>query len=170
METSKTPISIQDSEITDSSLKAARVVAYRFGFPDEENEKAPRLPARIITQDGRLDIDTLEDLKMAEATLTPDQVSRFVDAVYGSHEKTDPAACYEPHHIFLFYDKDDILINVVEICFGCTNLHASPEIKESQVWRHDFRELARICDEVGIGMTSGTAEDQIRLWDEREQP
>lgn len=107
--------------------------------------------------------------KRNEAILKPDQVSRLVDAVYGSHEKTGPAACYDPHHIFLFYDTADVLIHVVEVCFSCTNLNSQPQIEESQWGRHDFRELARLCDEVGIGMNSGTAEDQIRFWDERDE-
>jgi hypothetical protein len=55
------------------------------------------------------------------------------------------------------------------VCFGCINLHAQPDVGEPKWARHDFRELARLCDEVGIGMVSGTAKEQIRIWDERDK-
>lgn len=162
-------ISIQESKITESSLKNARVVAYRFALPGEGGER-PREPGfSLITQNRKLDLTALKNLKQAEVTLNAEQVSQLVDAIYGAHDHTGPAACYEPHHIFLFYDTNDVLIHVVEVCFGCTNLQAQPQIEEPQWGKHDFRKLARICDEIGIGMSSGSAEDQIRLWDERDQ-
>ncbi len=160
------PVSIVDSQIEKSSLKAARVVAYRFALP-EEGRGLPSFS--LITDEGKLDVAALKNLKLAQATLTPDQVSRLVDSVYRPHSLTGRAACYDPHHIFLFYGAADVLINVVEVCFGCTNLNAQPQIEEPQWSRHDFRELARICDEAGIWMMSGTAEDQIRFWDERDR-
>jgi hypothetical protein len=163
------PISVVDSPIDKPSLKAARVVGYRFALPGEGSGLPMESGFSLITRDGRLDIAVLKNLKLAQATLTPDQVSRLVDSVYGPHSETGPAACYDPHHIFLFYDAADVLINVVEVCFGCTNLNAQPQIEEPQWYRHDFRELARICDEAGIGMSLGTAEDQIRFWDERDR-
>lgn len=164
------PAAIKESEITPANLKKARVVAYRFALPgDGESELPVESGFSLIDRNGRVDLATLDKLKQAKATLPPGQVHRLVDAVYGRNEKTGAAACYDPHHIFLFYDDSDSLINVVEICFSCTNLHAEPQIEELQWWRHDFRELARICDEVGIGMASGSAEDMIRLWDERDE-
>jgi hypothetical protein len=158
------PLPIANSHIDESSLNAAKVVGYRFASPDHFDPSYS-----LITQEGRLDFATLERLKLTQATLTSTQVSRLVDAVYGPNSKTGPSACYDPHHIFLFYNANGLLVNVVEVCFGCKNLNLHPEISEQQWSRHDFRELARICDEAGIGMESGTAEDQIRFWDEQER-
>lgn len=168
--TTRKSIAIPEANFEGVSLKSARVVGYRFALPGDDNQGAVMESGfSLITRDGALDIAALEDLEVKQAILTPDQVTRLVDAVYGVHEETGAAACYDPHHIFLFYDSSDTLFHVIEVCFGCTNLHAQPKIAESQRWRHDFRELARICEETGIGMASGTAEDQIRLWDERDQ-
>ena len=164
------PIAVRELEFSETSLKNARVVGYRFALPwDDAPGAVMESGFSLIMRDGALDVPALDRLKVTEATLTRDQVGRLVDAVYGEHEKTGAAACYDPHHIFLFHDGDGTLFHVVEVCFGCTNLRTQPEIAEPQWWRHDFRELARICDEVGIGMVSGTAEDQIRFWDERER-
>lgn len=164
------PIAIPPAAFSAASLKAAKVVAYRFALPGDGVPGAVMESGySLITKDGALDVTALERLKVKEATLNADQVARLVDAVYGDHEKTGAAACYDPHHIFLFHDRSGALFHAVEMCFACTNLHAQPPIAEPQWCRHDFRELARICDEAGIGMVSGSAEDQIRLWDERDQ-
>lgn len=164
------PAAIKESDISIASLKASKVIVYRFSQRGDEDPKVLIEPASMITGEGSLDLQSLKTLKRAEATLTPEQVGRLVDAVYGSNEKTESAACYEPHHIFLFYDNSDALINVVEVCFECTNLSAYPELEKPQWWRHDFRALARICDEAGVGMTAGSAEDLIQLRDERAKP
>ena len=162
-------IEVPDRKGGAESLKKARVVGYRFALPGEGNDEEPvETGFSLIQEGGQLDFGHLNKLKKKESTLTSDQVVRLVDAIYGTHEKTGAAACYDPHHIFLFYDDSDALVNVVEVCFGCTNLHAQPDIGESQWSRHDFRDLVRLCDEIGIGMTSGTAEDFVRLWDERD--
>jgi hypothetical protein len=153
-----------------ADLKAARVFAYRFALPNDGPADLPMESGfSLITLEGGLDVATLEKLKIAEATLTQGQVLRLVDAVYGRHKKFGPAACYTPHHLFLFHDSAGRLIQAIEVCFGCINLHAQPDVGEPQWARHDFRELARLCDEIGIGMVSGTAEQQIRVWDEAEQ-
>ena len=164
-EVADAPAPIPDSGRLVASLKVAKVVAYRFASPGEGGVQEP---TTLFTPEGQLDKEALTNLKRSEAVLTPGQVGRLVEAVYGDHGKTPPAACYDPHHIFLFYDADGELINAVEVCFSCTNLVAQPEIEESQWFRHDYRELARIGDESGIGMSSGKAEDFIRLWDERD--
>jgi hypothetical protein len=152
-----------------ADLKAARVVAYRFATPNDGPADLPMESGFSLITDGGLDLATLEKLKIAEATLTSGQVLRLVDAVYGPHKKFGPAACYTPHHLFLFHDSADTLIQAIEVCFGCINLHAQPDVGEPQWARHDFRELARLCDEIGIGVGSGTAEEQIRIWDERDK-
>jgi hypothetical protein len=152
-----------------ADLKAARVFAYRFALPNDGPADLPMESGFSLFTDGGLDLATLEELKIAEATLTSGQVLRLVDAVYGRHKKFGPAACYTPHHLFLFHDSAGRLIQAIEVCFGCINLHAQPDVGEPQWARHDFRELARLCDEIGIGMVSGTAEQQIRVWDEAEQ-
>jgi hypothetical protein len=147
------PIVIQESVIAMDALKAAKVVAYRFAIPGEGDTESPQETGfSLISQEGVLDFALLNKLEQAKATLTSEQVNRLVDAVYdGRHKETGPAACYDPHHVFLFYNSDNVVINVVEVCFGCINLRGQPQIGEEQWYRHDFRELARICDESGIG-------------------
>ena len=151
------------------ALLNARVVGYRFALPGEGNdEEAVDSGFSLLQEGGKIDLKLLQKLKKKEAPLDSDQVARLVGAVYGPHERRGPAACYDPHHIFLFFGDSNTLINAVEVCFSCTNLHAHPDVGESQWYRHDFRVLARLCDEIGIGMTSGTADNFIRVWDERD--
>ncbi len=153
-----------------ASEDVTRVVAFRFVLPGEDAPDTP-MPSgfSLIDQSGKLDLTLLSELKVKEADLTIDQRDRLVAAVYGEHPVTSAAACYDPHHIFVFYDENGQIINLVEICFGCLNVHTYPELEETQWRRHDFRSLARLCDEIGIGMTSRTAEDLIRFWDESDR-
>lgn len=154
----------------DSSIalgKTTRVVGFRFVLPGEDEPDSP-MPSgfSLIDQSGELDLALLSELKVKEANLTAAQRDSLVAAVYGDHQITSAAACYDPHHIFVFYDENDRIINLIEICFGCLNILTYPELDETQWLHHDFRVLARLCDEVGIGMASGTAEDLILFWDE----
>ena len=146
---------------------ATRVVGFRFVLPGEGNTNLPRQSGfSLMTQSGDLDLKLLDELKVKEAILTDEQRDRLVAAVYGDHPVTSSAACHDPHHIFIFYDESDRITNVVEICFACLSIRTHPGLEESQWRHHDFRSLARLCDEIEIGMTSGTAEEKIQFWDE----
>lgn len=161
-------VQIQKALPTVGALKASRVVAYRFSSPEDGGQ--PVEPGfSLVSREGVLNRAALELLKKKEVTLTTDQVGKLVDVVYGPNELESGAACYDPHHIFLFYGEAGRLLNTVEGCFSCVNIGCFPELPESQWRHHDFRRLARLCDEVGIGMTSGTAEDFIRMLDERDE-
>ena len=154
----------QESSV--SEALGARVIGYRFSIPGNDEPNTPRESGfSLINRSGALDQDLLRELKVKEALLTDDQVERLGKAVYGVHPVTNAAACYDPHHIFVFYDENGNVAKSVEICFSCLNIQTSPGLQESQWKRHDFRNLARLCDEIGIGMTSKTAEDFIKFWD-----
>jgi len=164
----KTTVNIRNSPVSRESLGSAKIVAYRFALPGDGSEQPVESGFSLFNEEGQLNLEQLEKLKVKEAILNSDQTEKFLDAVYSEEERTSAAACYDPHHIFLFYDDSDTLINVVEICFSCYNLHAFPILEES-IWRkHDFRALALLCEEIGIGMTFGSAEDFIRMHDERD--
>jgi len=110
------PIEVDAEQRSMASLLKLRVVAFRFALPDDENFS--------LIQDGEFDGGSLSKLKKKEAELTENQVETLVEAVFGSHKETSSAACYDPHHIFLFFNDSDKLIQVVEVCFSCTNLRA----------------------------------------------
>lgn len=159
-----------NEQATSVEAQGARVIGYRFMIPGDDKPNLPRESGfSLISQAGQLNQELLNELKVKEAQLTASQVIRLHEMVYGDHPSTSAAACYDPHHIFVFYDDDGEIKNTIEICFSCLNIHTSPELEESQWRRHDFRSLARLCDEIGIGMTSRSAEDLILFWEESER-
>lgn len=123
----------------------------------------------LLTGDNQVDLATLKRVTVAPAQLTPEQNKKLLGCIFGDWERSGPAACYDPHHIFLFRDASGKVTHAIEICFGCDNVHSSPEFEEKYWNHHDLRGLARLCDEIGIGMTHGTAEDYIRLQDENDR-
>ena len=143
-----------------------RVVGMNFVQPDDGDANGLRPSGfSLLRPDGFLDTALLEEIKVKEAILSRDQIARLKTAVYEETEVFSAAACYDPHHIFIFYDGEDQIVNVVEVCFSCTSLQAFPELGESQWRRHDFRALLTLCEEIGI--LSGVEVDQYRiLWDE----
>jgi hypothetical protein len=158
------------TEISNVQPQGARVVGFRFVLPGEDTPDMVRESGfSLIDRSGELNQGMLDELKVKESILTVEQVEQLNDAIYGEHPKTSSAACYDPHHIFVFYDEDDQIVNSIEICFSCLNINTSPELQETQWSKHDFRSLARLCDEIGIGMTSRTAEDLIQFWDETDR-
>ena len=153
-----------------TEAQVARVVGYRFALPGDDTTNTPRESGfTLIDNSGTLNQDLLNELKVKDAILTTEQVDRLNFAVFGEHPMTSAAACYDPQHIFVRYDEHGKIVSSIEICFSCLNIHTSPELEEDQWRQHDFRSLARLCDEIGIGMTSKTAEDLIKFWDESDR-
>lgn len=148
---------------------AGKVVGYRFALPGDDRPDLP-VPSgfSLLNEAGEVDFALLEKLKQSEAVLSPGQAQTLNDAVHGDNPEWIGAACYDPHHIFISYDGSARVTGVVEVCFSCTKVRTYPDLAKARWWRHDFRELARLCDEIGIGLTSGTANEMIELWDERD--
>lgn len=156
----------QDTPETSSTrVHANQIIAYRFEIKPGD----PSLPDHgfsLIQPSGKIDLGLLQRLKKKEAVLDQTQIKKLETAVYGNHPVFQSAACYDPHHIFVYYDSNGHVGKAIEVCFGCTKIIAHPEISSEQSSKHDFISLARLCDEIGIGMTQGSAEDQIKFWKE----
>lgn len=121
----------------------AKVVCYRFTTPDDVESsftllKSHRLDGSLLArqQVGSAELNIFQTRRLAEALISP-RVHR-------------PAACYDPHHIFVFYRGDGSVSGAAEICFGCTSVSTLPEMTEPQWYRQDFAALARLVKELGL--------------------
>lgn len=107
--------------------ETVRIVGYRFNSPGEDHPGIPTPSGfSLLGESGEVDLASLNELKVKEATLTEDQQVRLIEAVYADHPVTSAAACYDPHHLFVFYDADGQVHQAIEICFACLNLHTKP--------------------------------------------
>ncbi|MEZ0274522.1 MAG: hypothetical protein ACAH88_06425 [Roseimicrobium sp.] len=175
----KAPAQKKETKKSTASLAAlpfdrsavVKVEAIRFKAPGETGkpDEQTGLDFSFMRRDEKPDLSKLRELTVKKAELTPAQIDKLIQCLYGKNEKMFSAACYFPHHLFLFYDASDNVINAVELCFSCTGVSASPHIPEKQWYHHDFRGLAKLCDECGIGLGSKTAEEYVRVLDAREE-
>ncbi|MFO1484598.1 MAG: hypothetical protein U1F71_14650 [Verrucomicrobiaceae bacterium] len=118
-----------------------RVVGYRF--VDFE------WTSLIRYQSNELDIESLQRGKRNEAILSGPETEQLMDAIFGAHPKSDAAMCYQPHHIFIFFAKDQP-IGAFEICFQCLQSRAWP--KNNLNVNESFAKLAALCKQLGLGV------------------
>jgi hypothetical protein len=148
----------------------ARVEAIRFKLPEETLKNGEKIEAEFSFLRGgdKVDLTRLEELSVKKAELNPAQIETLIQAIYGKNKKMPSAACYNPHHLFLFYDASGKLINSVELCFSCTGVSTNPQLPEKNWSRHDFRKLAKVCEDCGIGLHDTTLKQFNKMMDLRE--
>ncbi len=123
-----------------------RVIGYMFDLGSKESDS--------LLNNGQLREERLQKSKKKEVELNASQVKRLLSASFASKVRLTPAACYNPRHIFVFYDSDSKPVAAIEICFGCDGLDSMP-VKETN-FHHDFEALARLSVELGLGLGSPT--------------
>lgn len=137
------------------------VTGYRF-----KTDPAEEPFSCIVHNQSRIDLGELAKRTEASAVLPAESIVELLDATFQKEEGLAAAACYEPHHLFLFRDNLGEITHAIEICFGCTNISALPPLPEGQWQRHDFRRLYKLCESEGLA--DQPAEDFFRIWDKRE--
>ena len=134
-----------------------KVVGFRFRLPSDGSQ-GPVPSGFSLLKNGAVDAAQLEKLKQKSAELTPAQTSKLLAATNGK-EIIHPAACYDPHHLFLFYSGEETIVAAVEVCFNCTGIYATPGISKARWYRHDFAALARLADELSLWQEGRTVDE-----------
>lgn len=124
----------------------AEVRAYRLNWDDQDSFNP------ILNQDGTLNPTRIpkDGLRLTEA-----QVKRLEAAVTGSHPDHPIAACFYPHHAFIFYGASGKIVGHINICFLCSNYDGQPE-GYAKSWNLD--ELAKLIKDIGMPLRN-------RKWD-----
>ena len=124
----------------------SRVVGYSF-VPDSKDDEF------TLLRDGKFNEAKLKEVKTKEAVLAANQTKNLLKATFDYSRRTQGAACYEPHHIFVFYDSASHPIGAIEICFSCRHIGSWP-VPAKQVNGHDFAALAKLSWKLGLGLGS----------------
>ncbi len=159
----------QTSKATWPAKGYTKVVGYRFKIPSDDAKGPVPSGFSLLTKAG-LDAKQLANLTIKSSELSPAQVAKLEKATFSITHRSEPAACYDPHHIFVFYAKDGTVTNAIEVCFSCTGLATIPSTTEEQWYRHDFVALAYLADELGLWLENRTAKAYEALQKEREKP
>ncbi|MBL8888785.1 MAG: hypothetical protein JNL67_02320 [Planctomycetaceae bacterium] len=91
--------------------------------------------------------------------LTTAQVKKLEAAITGSHPEVGRAMCFQPHHAFVFFDKDGVIVGNIDICFLCSNYYGSPG---EFVFNWDLLAIAEVIHELGIPLSNPD-------WDKADQ-
>ena len=97
----------------------------------------------------QLDMAYLQKMKRNEAVLSETQIDQLMDAIFGTHPKSDVAMCYEPHHIFIFFANDQP-VGAFEFCFQCLQYRAWP--KRDIGVNESYEKLAALCKKLSLGI------------------
>ena len=129
-------------------VEYARVVGYYFV------DGRPRDTLSVMKNGGDgLDEEELRKWKQQEKTLTASQTTRFLQASFESKFRFSQAACYDPHHVFVFYNAQGKVVAACEVCLSCKAFIEWPA-NESVVHEHsrpvDYLVLAKLCSELGL--------------------
>ncbi len=114
---------------------------YRMSWDHQESSE------RILS-DGELNESRLpkDGLLLSFA-----QVKKLQAAVTGSHPEVEPFLCFDPHHGFVFFDKDGAIVGSIDICFQCMNYRGSPGGFPSN-W--DLLSIAELVHELGAPLSN----------------
>lgn len=135
-----------------------RVVGYRFDIPDGTNS-AELLYHEPGSDQYQLHHTKLIALTRASKDLTVQQANRLLTATFSSEGHTGMGACYQPHHLFVFYSPDGSVSQAIEICFGCRMITVAPVPSDSPQPTANLKELAVLCSELGLWSANESAAD-----------
>jgi len=148
----------------------AKVIGYRFKVPSDEVREGDAVPSGFsLLRESRVDSKQLAELTEKSVELTKLQVGQLLNATFRTTHRTEPAACYDPHHIFLFYADDGSVVGAIEVCFGCTGISTMPGAPKRQWDRHDFVALAHLTDALGLWREFRTVAQYEALQKERDK-
>jgi hypothetical protein len=144
----------------------AKVIGYRFRLPGENSKEA--VPSGFtLLPDGLLDSALLAKQKTKSAELKPADIRRLTSAINAA-KVVSQAACYDPHHIFVFYSDAGTVVAAIEVCFGCTGVSAVPAVAKPRWGRHDFIALAKLTHRLGLWDEPRTLQQWLDLQSDDE--
>jgi len=150
-------------EVRDPDDRDARPVppkADKDPFGDDKT----RIPLEFINDRNIVDVAALSTRIVKSGVLTNEAA---VEVIRGSTQgtKRHPVmACYEPHHIFVFFDYDGDPVAAIEVCFSCNRVKMTPEIRVGgrafgSFETADLAGLAKIATEAGLTLKPFASHD-----------
>ncbi len=119
-------------------------------FDDEIGESLHQRSHSLLTDYG-LDVAALSTRAVKSSILKKEVSDRVLGSVYSSENQYPQADCYEPHHIFVFFDDKGQQVAAIELCFACNRATIMPKLANEKL---DFLKLAKIVTDAGLGLHS----------------
>ncbi|HEY1083332.1 MAG TPA: hypothetical protein VGE29_13780 [Prosthecobacter sp.] len=99
--------------------------------------------------------------------LPPEAGQRILDATFSRTASNPLSACYDPHHLFVFYAGNGHPLAAVELCLTCGGVDISPSDRDRDVLLSisssaDLNALAKVLEEAGLPLTPFKSLDEYR--------
>ena len=103
----------------------------------------------MVVKDGKLNFDLSKIID--NVTLNTEQANQLFDILQNKTCLSIEAdACYEPRHLIIFYDKNDRIIEYIELCLGCVNYRISEKMAQFDMCNSKMRLLNGFFVKIGI--------------------
>jgi hypothetical protein len=115
-------------EVRDADDRDARPV-------DPKAEKDPfgdgdtRIPYGLINDRDIVDVAALSTRIVKSGVLKHEAAEQVIRGSTQGTKRHPIMECYEPHHIFVFYDYDGRPVAAIEVCFSCNRVKMTPEVR-----------------------------------------
>ena len=120
-------------------LKFAEVRAFRMNWND------PYRTPSIVVHGNRLNSTRIPKTGIP---LDAKQVALLRSAITGPRPLPDAyAACFDPHHAFVFYDHLGKVVGHIDICFQCAGYEATPKGFSDEL---NWKALTTLMKDLGI--------------------
>ena len=127
-------------EKEDDSLKYFQTAAYCIAYElSDTAKKISDIPSqkdfeslqksRILASRTHLNIVGLTTRTIRQKLLTKDQIDDLTKATFKSKVHYPAMDCYDPHHIFIFYDFIGAPLACIEVCFTCNAIKYAPDFQ-----------------------------------------
>lgn len=138
----------------------SKVVGYRYDFPKIDYCADLLYPENSDWKEFRLNHAKLARLARVSRELGTIHIERLLKATFATKGDTGAGACYQPHHIFVFYGSDGVATQAIEVCFACRNIIVAPEPADGTP-SASLRELATLCSDLGLWFTDESLSDYL---------
>ena len=112
----------------------------------------------LLSEKGIIDLDDLRWLQARSVKLEKPQVDFLLKHTFASEKKSVPAACYEAHHVFVFYSKDQP-VAAIELCFQCNSARCRPNADIFDAC--NIPQLRHLCALLKLGTKPPETSDEI---------
>jgi hypothetical protein len=142
-------------QVRDADKRDARPANPADLDPFAEDKKT-QIPYHLLSERHIVDVAALSTRIVTSALLKHDTAVRVIHDVTKGSKRHPIMECYEPHHIFIFYNHEGQPVAAIEVCFSCNRVKMNPEIRDGQGVIGSF-ETSDLLDLAKIASTHGFA-------------
>lgn len=123
---------------------------------DPFNEGDTWIPQGLINDRNIIDVAALTG-RMVKSGVLKQQVAQAVIRGAFGESKYPISECFDPHHLFVFYDYDGHPVAAIAVCFSCNRVKMSPKVQGRGTPADPFETgdlvvLAKIAAEAGLDL------------------